>query len=278
LATALSYDALIEPAGHYLASGYLIFAVNQSTTHAGKETELAPLRQPSAFVTTHWSVVLAAAVTNSPGADSALEDLCQTYWPPLYAYVRRRGYSTTDAQDLTQEFFARLLRRNAVADVSPQKGRFRSFLLASMNHFLADEWDKSRAAKRGGGNLILTGLEEADRVACCVENSNPETVFEQRWAIALLEGVYRQLEKEYEARGKAGLFDILRGTLAAASGSISGAEMARQLQMNEGAVKVAVHRLRKRYREVLRAKIAETVSTAAEVDEELRYLFQTLDV
>jgi len=250
--------------------------VSYSTVHPGPETELGPLRQRSAFVTTHWSVVLAAAVSESPGADAALEDLCKTYWPPLYAYVRRHGYSTEDAQDLTQEFFARLLRRNSIAGVSPHKGRFRSFLLASMNHFLADEWDKGRAAKRGGGNIILTDLEEAELAPLTTENLTPEKAFDQRWAIALLEEVYRQLELEYQARGKAALFSALGGTLAAASSDVPCAELARQLEMNEGAVKVAIHRLRRRYREMLRARIAQTVGTPAEVDEELRYLFKTL--
>jgi RNA polymerase sigma factor (sigma-70 family) len=249
--------------------------VSYSTVNSTSETELAPVRQHSAFVTTHWTVVLAAAVADSPSAAGALEDLCQTYWPPLYAYVRRRGYSTEDAQDLTQEFFVRLLERNSVASVNPCKGRFRSFLLASMNHFLADEWDKHQAAKRGGGKLVMTGLEEADFDAHHAENLTPEKVFEQRWAIALLESVYLRLEQEYAARGKAKLFSVLRSALAAAN-STPGAEMARQLEMNEGAVKVAIHRLRKRYREVLRARITETVSSAEEVDEELRYLFKTL--
>ncbi|MGB8370603.1 MAG: RNA polymerase sigma factor [Limisphaerales bacterium] len=232
----------------------------------------------SAFVTTHWSVVLTAGRNDTTRARAALENLCQTYWPPLYAYVRRRGHSPEDAQDLTQAFFARLLERNAVAAVAPEKGRFRSFLLASLNHFLSDEWDKARAQKRGGGKVIPLDLQSAEtRLGeIPVENFTPEKAFEHRWAITLLEQVYQRLGEEYRAQGKGTLFDALRTTLAGASDAAPYAELARQLDMTEGAVKVAVHRLRQRYRELLRDTIADTVSTPDEVEDELRYLFRTL--
>ena len=232
----------------------------------------------SVFVTTHWSVVLTAARRDTTRARAALEYLCQSYWHPLYAYLRRRGYSPEDAQDLTQEFFARLLERNAVATVAPEKGRFRSFLLASMNHFLADEWDKARAQKRGGGKVISLDLQSAEtRLGeAPAENFTPEKAFEHRWAITLLEQVYQRLGEEYREQDKAALFDTLRVTLAGKSQAAPYAELARQLKMNEGAVKVAVHRLRQRYRTLLRETIAGTVSGPDEVEDELRYLFRTL--
>jgi RNA polymerase sigma factor (sigma-70 family) len=223
-------------------------------------------------------VVLTAGRSDTTHARAALENLCQAYWHPLYAYVRRRGYSPEDAQDLTQEFFARLLERNAVATVTPEKGRFRSFLLASMNHFLADEWDKARAQKRGGGKVICLDLQSAEMQLgeIPVKKHTPEKAFEHRWAITLLEQVYQHLGKEYREQGKAALFETLRVTLAGKSDAAPYAELARQLAMSEGAVKVAVHRLRQRYRALLRDTIADTVSGPDEVEDELRYLFRTL--
>jgi RNA polymerase sigma factor (sigma-70 family) len=231
----------------------------------------------SVFVTTHWSVVFTAG-HNTPHARAALENLCQTYWTPLYAYVRRRGYSPDDAKDLTQELFARLLERNAINTVNPCKGKFRSFLLASMNHFLADEWDKARAQKRGGGKVISLDVQNAEtQLGQCLDAKlTPEKAFELKWAIALLEEVYRKLEAEHRQQGKTELFSALRTTVAGASDAAPYAELAAQLHMSEGAVKVAVHRLRQRYRELLRETIADTVSKPEEVEEELRYLFRTL--
>ena len=230
------------------------------------------------FVTTHWSVVLTAGRNDTTRARAALENLCQTYWHPLYAYVRRRGYSSEDAQDLTQAFFARLLERNAVAAVAPEKGRFRSFLLASMNHFLADERDKARAQKRGGGRIVPLDLPSAETRLGEIpaENFTPEKAYEHRWAMTLLEQVYRRLETEHGAQGKSGLFKVLRVTLAGKSEAAPYAELARQLNLSENAVKVAVHRLRQRYRALLRETIAHTVSNPDEIEDELRYLFRTL--
>jgi len=243
------------------------------TTSTGSD---AP-RQP-VFVTTHWSVVLTAGRSDTTRARTALENLCQIYWPPLYAYVRRRGYSPEDAQDFTQAFFARLLERKAVAGVAPEKGRFRSFLLPSLNHFLSDEWDKARAIKRGGGKVISLDLQSAETQlgVIPVENFTPEKAFEHRWAITLLEQVYQRLGAEYRAQGKGALFDTLRTTLAGDSDAAPYAELAKQLNLSEGAVKVAVHRLRQRYRMLLRETIADTVSTPDEVEDELRFLFRTL--
>ncbi len=243
-----------------------------TTPHAGDAA------QRPGFTATHWSVVLTAGRGDAPGARDALEKLCRSYWYPLYAYVRRRGYEPEDAKDLTQEFFARLLDRNAVATVRPEKGRFRSFLLASLNHFLADEWDKSRAQKRGGGRVISLDLQTAEtRLGeAAAENLAPDRVFERRWAIALLEQVYQRLAEEHRRHGKTELFAALRSTLAGASESAPYSQLAPQLGMSEGAVKVAVHRLRQRYRQLLRELIAETVSSPEEVEDELQYLFRTL--
>jgi RNA polymerase sigma factor (sigma-70 family) len=248
-------------------------ANSPGTTPTGHE----PARRP-VFVTTQWTVVLSAARDDTPRARAALENLCQTYWPPLYAYVRRRGYSPEDAQDLTQEFFARLLERNAVATVAPEKGRFRSFLLASMNHFLADEWDKARAQKRGGGRVISVDLQSAETRlgAAAAGNLTPEKAYEHRWAITLLEQVYQRLGEDYRQQGKAALFDVLRTTLAGTSAAAPYAELARKLDMTKGAVKVAVHRLRQRYRALLRDTIADTVAGPEEVEDELKHLFRTL--
>lgn len=256
------------------------FAPMSTSGHTAQESRSTPCEPPprQVFVTTHWSVVLAAARSDTTRAQAALENLCQTYWHPLYAYVRRRGYSPEDAQDLTQEFFARLLERNAVTSVTPEKGRFRSFLLASMNHFLADEWDKAHAQKRGGGKVISLDLQSAETRLGEIpaEKFTPEKAFEHRWAITLLEQVYQRLEEEYHTEGKGKLFGTLRTTLAGASDAAPYAELARELKMSEGAVKVAVHRLRQRYRALLRDTIADTVSSPDEVEDELRYLFRTL--
>jgi RNA polymerase sigma factor (sigma-70 family) len=234
---------------------------------------------PAAFVTTHWSVVLTAGSGNTDGAREAVARLCQTYWHPLYAYVRRVGHSPHDAQDLTQEFFARLLEKNYLAGADESRGRFRSFLLASLKHFLANEWHKAHAQKRGGGQIPIPidmasaetsiGFEPAD-------TTTAEKIYERRWALTLLESVLRRLRGEYVRDGKQKLFEQLKPTLTEASRSVAYAEIARRLDTTEGAVKVAVHRLRQRYREVLRAEIAETVAEPAEVDDELRNLFAAL--
>jgi RNA polymerase sigma factor (sigma-70 family) len=230
------------------------------------------------FATTHWSVVLAAGKHHTGQSDHALATLCQTYWHPLYTYVRRRGYSPHDAEDLTQEFFARILARNDVAGVSPARGKFRSYLLAAINHFLSDEWDKARAQKRGGGQVIhldsavaesVYAQEHGDRLA-------PERLFDQRWGITVLEEVHQQLRKEYERDGKSALFEALRFALMGERSAVPYADLADKLNLSEAAVKVAVHRLRRRYRQVLREVVAGTVSSPDEVEEEMRYLLRAV--
>jgi RNA polymerase sigma factor (sigma-70 family) len=232
------------------------------------------------FTPTHWSVVLAAAATNnSTLAHDALERLCRNYWLPIYAFIRRQGHNPHDAQDLTQEFFARLLEKNYLARADRDKGRFRSFLLASVKHFLANEWDKAKAQKRGGGHMLISidavlaensfGSEPADLLTA-------DKIFDRRWALALLEQVLRRLREEFARDGKEKQFEQLKATLTEASRSLPYAEIATRLATSEGAVKVAVHRLRQRYRELLRAEIADTVANAGEIDDEIRNLFAAL--
>jgi RNA polymerase sigma-70 factor (ECF subfamily) len=250
-----------------------------STKPSGRETSTEPGGHAGAFVTTHWSVVLAAARSDTTRAQSALATLCQAYWYPLYAYVRRRGYNPHDAQDLTQEFFARLLQHNWLARASRERGRFRTFLLSALSHFLANEWDKARAQKRGGAVQFLPlqldtaetryGAEPPDTVT-------PEQCYERRWAVALLEHVLTRLGDEYRAEQRGELFEMLKLCLAGERQSQPYADLGSKLGMSEGAVKVAVHRLRRRYREILRDEIAQTVSAPEEVEEEMRYLLTVL--
>lgn len=231
------------------------------------------------FLTTHWSVVLAAGKDDTTRAAAALARLCQTYWYPLYAFVRRRGYSAHDAQDLTQEFFARLLEGQAIAKADPNRGRFRSFLLSAMNHFLMHEWEKARAQKRGGAKqLISLDLATAeDRFALePADNATPDRNFEKAWALTLLEEVLNQLETEHRQSGKAVLFAALKHTLTGTREAQPYAFLAEQLGMNEGAVKAAVHRLRKRYRELLKAEITNTLADPSQAEEELNALFAAL--
>lgn len=224
-------------------------------------------------------MVLTAGHSDTTHARVALEKLCRTYWYPLYAYVRRRGYSPEDSQDLTQEFFARLLKYNWLERADRQRGKFRSFLLAAINHFLADEWDRAQAKKRGGGVSPVPlqldaaetrfGHEPADK-------STPEQNFERRWAMALLEEVLRRLANEHEQEGRQEIFAELSPCLVGERTAQPYAEIAARLGISEGAVKSAVHRLRQRYRQLLREEIAHTVLGSAEVDEELRHLSAVL--
>jgi RNA polymerase sigma-70 factor (ECF subfamily) len=231
------------------------------------------------FATTHWSLVLAARDRAEPGAADALGSLCALYWYPLYAYVRRGGYGADEAHDLTQEFFARLLEKDFLAGVDRGKGKFRSFLLAACKHFLANERDRDRARKRGGGRPILSldaaGADSRYR-AEPADELTPEKLFERRWALALLEGILHRLRLEHAVRGKGEVFDRLRGFLVGERqpGGYTGA--AADLGLTEGAIKVAVHRLRQRYRELLREEIGRTVHDPGSIDEEVRALFAAL--
>jgi len=233
----------------------------------------------AAFNTTHWSVVLALSQGDSARAREAMASLCRTYWYPLYAYVRRRGYSAPDAQDLTQAFFARLLAHDSLANATPKLGRFRTFILTAMQRFLASEWKQEHAQKRGGGQelLSLDWVAAAERFDLePATHASPDKLFEKQWAVTLLDDVLKRLEKEYQNDNKTKLFAALKQTLLGQRESQPYAELAGRLGLSEGAIKVAVHRLRKRYRELVREQIAGTVEDPREIEAELRHLFQAL--
>jgi RNA polymerase sigma factor (sigma-70 family) len=238
-----------------------------------QESELS--RPTGRFIPTRWTLVLAAgAQGDTQAGQAALAELCETYWYPLYAYVRRCGHEQHDAEDLTQEFFARLLEKNTLASVSPEKGRFRSFLLASIKHFLANEWDRSQAQKRGGGKVIVSldgATGESRHPIEPADGLTPEVLFERQWVLALLDRVLDQLASEYA--DKPAHFEALKDSLTSSPSPGASAIAARTLGLTEGAVRVAVHRLRQRYRHLLRAEIAQTVGDASEVDAEIRRLF-----
>jgi RNA polymerase sigma-70 factor (ECF subfamily) len=227
------------------------------------------------FVTTHWSVVLSAQDRASARSDEALESLCRAYWYPLYAFVRRQGQSPHDAQDSVQEFFARLLEHDWIARADRHKGRFRSFLLMAMKRFLANEWDKARTQKRGGDvQWLPLDTAETRYAQEPADTATPEQAYEVQWALTLLESVLQRLGAEYGRDGKASLFDALKPCLIGSRETQPYAALAADLGMTEGAVKVAVSRLRERYRERLKEEIAHTVAAPQEVDEELRHLFR----
>ena len=236
----------------------------------------APSSGPSVFVTTRWSVVLSAKGAATPAGQAALETLCRTYWPPIYAYLRRRGHSPHDAQDLAQGFFAQLLQREAVGGVSPDKGRFRSFLLGSLGHYLNDQRDRAQALKRGAGRVFPMDTATAESLHAACPELTPERAFDRQWALTLLERVHETLREEHVAAGKAAQFETLRFALAGSRSDVPYHELAARLGMSEGAVKVAVHRLRARYRELLRETVADTVAAGTDVEQELRQLFQAL--
>lgn len=241
--------------------------------------EAVGLRRELAFATTHWSTVLAAGATTSPQAAAALERLCQTYWYPLYAFVRRKGYNPHDAEDLTQSFFARLVEKRDFGAVAPEKGKFRTFLLCALNHFLANEWDKSQRLKRGGGVTFApldTAVAEERYGSETAETDTPERAFDRRWAEAMLAVVLTRLRAEFDDTGKPSRFDELKPYLLGEPDADAYAAVAGRLQISEQGVKSAVHRLRRRLRELFREEIAHTVATRAEIDEELRYLVELM--
>jgi DNA-directed RNA polymerase specialized sigma24 family protein len=228
------------------------------------------------FATTRWTVVVAAGRRPTPQSAAALEELCRTYWFPLYAYLRRRGHSKENAEDLAQAFFARFLQKNYLEGLNSERGRFRAFLLAALKHFLANERDKARAAKRGGGiaPLSLDWQDAETRYQVDpADTMSPDKLFDRAWAVTLLERVVTRLRAERAAEGKAALFERLKPFLTAGKGALPHAEAAAALGLTEGAVRVAVHRLRKRYRVLLREEIGETLSDRARVEEEMQALY-----
>jgi RNA polymerase sigma-70 factor (ECF subfamily) len=234
---------------------------------------------PREFATTHWSLVVAAKPdeVSQTRARKALEELCRAYWYPLYAFVRNRGYSSSDAQDLTQSFFARIIETGGFASADPERGRFRSYLLGAMKHFLANEWHRAQAQKRGGGVtfLELDALDPEARYALePAQTTDPEAGFDREWAQESIARAMEKLRADSETSGKGELFEALKGSLTGDEPARS--ETAARLGMTEGAVKVAVHRLRQRYRELLRAEIAETVTDPSDVDVEMRHLVAAL--
>jgi len=234
-------------------------------------------RPPGLFATTHWSVVLAAGEGESAQATEALERLCRTYWYPLYAYVRQRGHQPQDAQDLTQGFFAALLAGNYLARADRERGRFRTFLLTAFDNFLHNEHDRTTALKRGGGREIVSWEEHIAEGRYARELAgglSPEQIYEKRWAATLLERVLARLRAEFEETERRELFDQLKPHLWGEDDATPYAQLATRLNMTVSAVKVTVHRLRRRYREVLREEIAQTVADPAEIDGEIQYLIR----
>jgi DNA-directed RNA polymerase specialized sigma24 family protein len=241
-----------------------------------------PRQQPSParFATTRWSMVLAAADQSSPDSASALSQLCQTYWYPIYAFIRRQGNSHESAQDLAQEFFARMLEKHYIEDVGPDKGKFRTFLMVCLKRFLANEWDRKTAQKRGGGRAHLPIDFQDAQGRYSLEPAHDLTaqkIFDRRWALTVLERTVTGLAEDFKRAGKSEQFDALKVYLLGESGAPPYAELAGRLQTTEGAIKIAVHRLRDRYRHRLRQEIAQTVSSEEEIDQEIRDLFAALE-
>jgi len=249
-----------------------------STSSEGHPISSESTARAPVFVTTHWSLVLSAQDELSPRTAEALESLCRTYWYPLYAYARRAGHSPADAEDLTQGFFARLLEKDYLKSAAREKGRFRTFLLVAFKRFLANEWDRQHAQKRGGFAPIFSieqNLAESRFAEEPAHRLQPDVLFDRQWATALIECVMARLQQEYLASGRATLFELLRGCLARDESALPYADIATRLNLTEPAVKMAVQRIRARYREILRSEIANTVSRPEEVDAEIRHLFST---
>jgi RNA polymerase sigma-70 factor (ECF subfamily) len=229
------------------------------------------------FATTRWTVVLDAGERGSDSASTALAELCETYWRPLYAYARHRGYQSAEAQDLTQEFFARLLEKPVLAHASPRRGRFRTFLLTAFQNFAANQYQKQQAAKRGGGRqqLAFDFQDGEHRLACEPQDPRtPESEYERQWALALLQRVLQRLREDYAQKGRGELFAQLKPLLSGSSPDYE--QLAGRLRMSPGAVKVAVHRLRRKYGELLTEEVAQTLEDPTELDGEIQHLLDSL--
>lgn len=232
------------------------------------------------FATTHWSIILAAATRDSPAAEEALTHLCSLYWYPIFAFVRREGYSIDDAEELTQSFFTRLIEKNDISDADRSRGRFRTFLLGSCRHFLSNARDREQTVKRGGRVMripIEAALAEEQYVRALAHAETPERLYDRQWCLSLLGSVLDELRREYQAAGRERLFDRLGGFLTFDENAGTYADAARDLEMTPAAVKVAAYRLRGRYRDALRRSVRDTVASEDEVDDEIRYLLSTLE-
>jgi RNA polymerase sigma-70 factor (ECF subfamily) len=235
--------------------------------------------RPSGFQTTAWSLVLAAATNPDKDSREALERLCRIYWKPVYAFIRRYGYDRERSEDLCQGFFVALLDKNYLVGADRERGKFRSFLLTAVKNFLANEWDRAHAQKRGEHQVLISlDLEETERwyAPAAREQTTPENLFQRRWALSLLEQVMLKLRAEFVAMGKGDQFDVLSAFLNPESEEGAYEEVSAQLGASPGAVRTAVYRMRRRYRKILREEIAETVTTPEETDEEIRFLFSVL--
>jgi len=237
-----------------------------------------PLAARPWFTTTQWSVVVNCGSDDAASSVAALEKLCCTYWYPLYAYVRRLGHPVEEAKDLTQEFFARLIQKHWVAEADRNKGRFRTFLLTALNHFLANEWRRAQAAKRGGGRAVvsLDATAEARYLQEAAPEVTPERVYERRWALNLFDQALRRLRHEYEVAGKARHFDSLKRFLSVQASDGEYDRIASELDMSTGAVAAAVHRLRQHYRTLVRAEVAQTVESREDLEDEMRWLLDAV--
>jgi RNA polymerase sigma factor (sigma-70 family) len=236
-------------------------------------------QRPANFATTHWSLVLRAGDRGDADSGASLAALCERYWFPLYAYVRRRGHEPHEAQDLTQAFFLRVLEKNVLAAATPERGRFRSFLLTSMKNFLANDWDRQQAEKRGGGRRPLSFDAAAGESRLSIDPADdvtPEKIYQRQWALTLLDSVIARLQEEFAAAGKERQFELLKAVLTGDRAFSGYAAAAAELGMSEEAARQAAHRLRKRYRELLREEVAQTVADPGEVDQEIQSLFQAL--
>jgi RNA polymerase sigma-70 factor (ECF subfamily) len=242
-------------------------------------TESGLVPQSPLFATTHWSVVLGAGDANSPQAEAALTRLCQTYWLPVYAFVRKRGHSPEEAQDLTQAFFANFLEKQHVTRANRERGRFRSFLMTSVENFLRNENVRARAQKRGGGRQVVS-LDEQDAEARYLQEPttemDPAKAFEQRWAATLLDTVLTRLQAEFGATGRGDLFEALQAHLWGDAESAPYPELAERFGLTLANVKITAHRLRQRYRDLLREEIAHTVALPSQVDDEIWHLMQVV--
>lgn len=279
-AIRISFGQLTPP--YFLASVPISAALRFRGRGDMPERKPSPIESAAgaaAFATTRWSVVLGAGDSTLPQSSAALEMLCRLYWPPLYAFVRRRGHDVHESQDLIQSFLASLLERRDLSAVSPEKGKFRSFLLASLNHFLLNEWNRSQRQKRGGGKIILSldmALAEGMPGVEPSVTETPEKEFERRWAETVIENVLKRLREEWERRYQPRYFDDLKVYLLEERGSVPFAVTAQQMGITESALKSIVHRMRKRFRELFREEIAGTLADPTLVEEEIRHLFAAL--